>query len=58
MYKDSIDDGVNSGTNEFSGFTRDKNTFDTNDYTGGQEEFDKLMAERENKPIIEFTVIE
>ena len=58
MYKDSVDDGVNLGTNEFSGFTREKNTFDTNDYTGGQEEFDKLMAERENKPVIEFTVIE
>ena len=44
---------------EFSGFTREKNTFeDVTDYTGGQEEFDKLIEERENKPIVEFTIVE
>ena len=60
MMKDSISDGVDTGTNEFSGFTREENTFDapTTDYTGGQEEFDKLLAERENKKAIEFTVVE
>ena len=60
MMKDYISDGVDTGTNEFSGFTREENTFDapTTDYTGGQEEFDKLLAERENKKAIEFTVVE
>ncbi len=60
MMKDSISDGVDTGTNEFSGFTREENTFDapTTDYTGSQEEFDKLLAERENKKAIEFTVVE
>ena len=58
MYKDSIEDGVNSGSNEFSGFTRETNTFDSKDFTGGQEEFDKLLAEREKKPLIEFKVAE
>ena len=59
MQKDYISDGVDFGTNEFSGFTREKNTFeDVTDYTGGQEEFDKLIEERENKPIVEFTIVE
>lgn len=60
MMKDYISDGIDTGSNEFSGFTREKNTFDaeTKDYTGGQEEFDKLLAEREKKPIIEFTAIQ
>ncbi|WP_155832694.1 hypothetical protein [Butyrivibrio sp. AE3006] len=53
-----ISDGIDSGANEFSGFTRENNSYeDTLEYTGGQEEFDKLMAEREHKPIIEFTPI-
>ena len=58
MYKDSIEDGVNYGSDEFSGFTREDNSFDSADFTGGQEEFDKLLAEREKKPLIEFTVAE
>nr|WP_297704327.1 hypothetical protein [uncultured Butyrivibrio sp.] len=60
MMKDYITDGVDSGTNELSGFTRQDNTFDgeTTDFTGSQEEFEKLLAERENKPAIEFTVVE
>ncbi|WP_026495711.1 hypothetical protein [Butyrivibrio sp. WCD3002] len=58
MMKDMISDGIGNGANEFSGFTRETNTFEaTTEYTGGQDEFDKLMAERENKPIIEFTPI-
>ena len=59
MMKDSVSDGVNAGTNEFSGFTRQTNSFDdSTDFTGGQEEFDKLIADRDSKPIIEFTVVE
>ena len=59
MMKDSISDGVNSGTNELSGFTREKNTFDdTTDYKGTMEDFEKLIQERDKKPVIEFTVIE
>ncbi len=60
MMKDFITDGVDSGTNEFSGFTRQGNTFDaeTIDYTGGQDEFNKLLSEREGKKAIEFTVVE
>ncbi|WP_026525079.1 hypothetical protein [Butyrivibrio sp. MB2005] len=58
MMKDMISDGIDSGANEFSGFTRENNSYeDTLEYTGGQEEFDKLMSEREHKPIIEFTPI-
>ena len=58
MYKDSVEDGINYGTNEFSGFLREDNSFDSTDFTGGQEEFDTLLSEREKKPIIEFTVSE
>ena len=60
MMKDYISDGVDSGNNEFTGFTREKNTFDaeSKEFTGGQDEFNKLLAERENKPIIEFTVVQ
>ncbi len=58
MYKDSIDDGVNSGSGEFTGFTREENVYENNDFTGGQEEFDRLIKERDSKPIIEFTPAE
>lgn len=59
MMKDSISDGVNSGTNEITGFTREKNSFEeTIDYTGTQEEFEKLLQERDKKPVIEFTAVE
>ncbi len=60
MMKDYITDGVDTGSNELSGFTRQDNTFDgeSTDFTGGQEEFEKLLSERENKKAIEFTVIE
>ena len=58
MMKDSIDDGINSGSNEFTGFTRQKNTFEeSTDFTGGKEEFDKLLEERDKKPVIEFTIV-
>ena len=60
MLKDYIDDGVNTGSNEISGFTREKNSFEdeTPDYTGTAEDFEKLLADREEKPIIEFTAVE
>lgn len=59
MQKDYVNDGVNSGTNEITGFTREKNTFeDTTDFTGSKEDFEKLLTERESKPVIEFTVVE
>ncbi len=58
MYKDSIEDGVNYGTDEIVGFTRDTNDFESKDFEGGKEEFDKLLSEREKKPAIEFTVVE
>lgn len=54
-----IDDGVNDGSGEFVGFTRPERSFDpTEDYTGGQEGFDKLIADRDSQPVIEFTMIE
>ena len=59
MMKDSISDGVETGSEEIYGFTREKNTFeDGTDYTGTKEDFEKLLEEREKKPIIEFTVVE
>ena len=60
MMKDYISDGVSTGNNELTGFTREKNSFDdeTADFTGTQEDFEKLLQERDKKPIIEFTVVE
>ncbi len=58
MMKDFIQDGVNYGSSEITGFTREKNTFDSEDFKGGQEELDRLMADREKKPVIEFTIKE
>ncbi len=59
MMKDYITDGVNSGNNELTGFTRTSNSFDVEaeNYTGTLEDFQKLIAERENKPVIKFTAI-
>ena len=57
MQKDLVYDGIDSD-GKFGGFMRDDNVFDKDkDFTGGQEEFDALIAERESKPIIEFTII-
>ena len=60
MMKDYIDDGMESGTNEISGFTRKDNKIDAEaeDYTGTADDFNKLLADRESKPIIEFTMIQ
>jgi hypothetical protein len=59
MMMDYIDDGVASGSNEFSGFTRKENRLDVEaqDFTGTEEDFQKLLADRETKPIVEFTVV-
>ena len=57
MQKDAVYDGIDSD-GEFGGFMRDENVFDKDkDFTGGQKEFDALIAERESKPVIEFTII-
>ena len=60
MMKDYISDGVSTGTNELTGFTRESNSFDdeTADFTGTQEDFEKLLQERDTKPAIEFTMVE
>ena len=57
MAKDVVSDGID-GDGSFSGFLREDNTFDNDkDFTGGQEEFDALIKDRESKPIIEFTIV-
>lgn len=59
MQKDYVADGINDGSNEFSGFTREEPVFDKDvDFTGGQKEFDALVADRDSKPAITFTVVE
>ena len=60
MMKDYVSDGVNAGSNELTGFTREKNSFDdeTTDFTGTQEDFENLLQERDKKPVIEFTIVE
>jgi hypothetical protein len=58
MVKDSVVDGVNDGSNEYIGFLRETNDYDHDkDFTGGAEEFQKMLEEREKKPIIVFTKI-
>ena len=58
MMKDYISDGVTEGSGQFVGFTRETCKYeDTVDFAGGQEEFDALMQDREQKPVIEFTII-
>ena len=58
MMKDCITDGVNDGTNKYMGFLRETNDYDHDkDFTGGAKEFEALIAERDAKPIIEFTKV-
>ncbi|MCR5747556.1 MAG: hypothetical protein K6G03_07590 [Lachnospiraceae bacterium] len=58
MQKDYLYDGVTSGDGSIGGFTREDNTsFDTVDFKGTQEEFDKYIEEREALPIIKFTIV-
>ncbi len=57
MVKDCVSDG--DGAGEYSGFLREENSFDNDtEFTGGQEEFEAMLAEREEKPVLEFTVVE
>ena len=57
MAKDVVYDGID-GDGSFGGFLREDNNFDNDkDFTGGQEEFDALIKDRESKPIIEFTIV-
>ena len=57
MIKDYVYDGIDNG-GEFGGFLREENTFDNDkDFTGGQKEFDAMIAEREKQPILEFTLV-
>ncbi|MBO5552025.1 MAG: hypothetical protein J5966_08700 [Lachnospiraceae bacterium] len=59
IQKDYVDDGVNDGSNEFVGFLRKEPVFyKDEDFTGGQEAFDALAAEREAVPAVTFTMIE
>ncbi len=56
MVKDCVTDG--DGAGEYSGFLRDDNSYDNDKkFTGGQKEFEEMLAEREEKPILEFTVV-
>ncbi len=60
MMKDMISDGVDDGSNELTGFTRESNSFDdeTTDFTGTNEDLEKLIQDRESKAVVEFTVVE
>ncbi|MCR4740869.1 MAG: hypothetical protein K5886_11510 [Lachnospiraceae bacterium] len=58
MCKDYVVDDIGSGDGEFTGYLRPGNDYEHDeDFTGGREEFDKLISEREKQPVIEFTVI-
>ena len=54
-----VSDGADYDNSEFTGFYRTECSYDSIvDFTGGQEEFQKLLAEREKKAVVEFTVVE
>ncbi|MCR5342018.1 MAG: hypothetical protein K6E70_01470 [Butyrivibrio sp.] len=56
MVKDCVTDGDAKG--EYSGFLREDNSYDNDkEFTGGREEFAKLLTEREEHPVWEFTAI-
>ena len=58
MMKDSVMDGVNDGSNEYIGFLRETPDYDHDeDFTGGEKEFEAMIAERDKKPIIVFTKV-
>ena len=59
MMKDYISDGVVEGSGQFVGFTRQTSNYeDTVDFEGSEEEFNALMADREEVPLLTFTMIE
>lgn len=54
IYRDDSGDKT-----EYGGFYRETNSFDNDqDFTGGEEEFNALIKEREEKPVIEFAEVE
>lgn len=53
-----VSDGSDYDNGEMTGFYRTECNYDSVvDFTGGQEEFDKLLAERDDKAVLEFTVV-
>ncbi len=57
MIKDDVSDG--DATGEYTGFLREDNNYDNDkEFTGGKEEFEEMIKERDSKPILEFTVVE
>ncbi len=58
IVKDLVSEGTDEYAGEFSGFLRPSNDFgDDQDFTGGQDEFDKMIKDRDSKPILKFTVV-
>ena len=59
MVKDYIYKTNENGKTEYGGFTRETNDFDHDkNFEGGEEEFNALMEERDQVPVIEFTIVE
>ncbi len=58
MMKDSIEEDEEDGKTLYFGFVRETNDFDNDkEYTGGAEEFKKLIADRDKKSVIKFTQV-
>ena len=58
MMKDYVYDGINEGVEEYGGFLRSANVFDQDkEFTGGAEEFQKMLEQRDKAPAIKFTVV-
>ncbi len=58
MMKASVYAVTNDGATVYSGFLREKNDFDdTQDFTGGKEEFETLLKEMNSQPILTFTAM-
>lgn len=56
MAKDYVSDG--DGAGQYTGFLREDNTYDNDkEFTGGQKEFEDMLAKRDKCPVIEFTVV-
>ncbi len=54
VYRSDVD-----GKTEYGGFLRETNDFDHDqDFEGGEEEFNALIEERDQAPVIEFTIVE
>ena len=58
MMKDYVYDGINEGVEEYGGFLRSANVFGQDkEFTGGAEEFQKMLEQRDKAPAIKFTVV-